>query len=79
MTATDAAARWGITPSAVLKLIRRGRIRDTRLEIIEGRATWTFPDQPKPSKLKRGGPHRTGNESNGLQGNIPDNTQGGRP
>ena len=53
-TVAEAAAAWKITPSAVRKLIGRGRITGLKMEIIEGKATWTFPAQEKPEQLKSG-------------------------
>ena len=53
-TVTEAATSWGITPSAVRKLIGRGRVTGLKMEIIDGKATWTFPAQDKPEQLKSG-------------------------
>lgn len=53
-TVTEAAAAWGITPNAVRKLIARGRLTGTEMQIIGGKATWTFPAQAKPEQLKSG-------------------------
>ena len=53
-TAAEAAASWDITPSAVRKLIARGRITGLEMQIINGKATWRFPAQPKPTQLKTG-------------------------
>lgn len=53
-TAADAAKAWGLTTSAIRKLITRGRIVGLEMKIIDSKATWTFPAQPKPAQLKTG-------------------------
>mgnify|MGYP001251079986 CR=1 FL=1 len=54
MTASEAAARWGITKERVIQLIRQCRVKDARLEINGSVLKWTFPEQDKPPAMPPG-------------------------
>jgi hypothetical protein len=54
MTASQAAALWGITSQRIRLLCQQGRIPGAKQEVIDGRNTWTFPEQEPPDKIKPG-------------------------
>ncbi len=54
MTAQQAAERWGIKVRRVQVLCQQGRVPGAKQEIIDGRCTWTMPEQDKPEELKPG-------------------------
>jgi hypothetical protein len=56
MTASQAAAKWGITARRVQILCQQGRVPGAKQEVINGRNTWVMPEQGPPEKLKPGSP-----------------------